>query len=307
MLFSVCHVFAQTGDKENIKLLNQKVADAYKENKIDDALKYSRQILELSIKTFGAESNEAAVSYTNLGIILRDKQKYKDSVENLQNAVRIYQKDLPKNKGKIANVLEATAGVQFLSGKTDDAEKSGLDSLKLKEEVFGRESKEAYLSNLSLAEFYGRSKNIQKADEYYLKTYASAIKLFGKESSEINKIDDSRMCSTAMITEAGKNFADERMKLFGYERNNKIVNGTAVSLGRAVYPAALKKAGVEGAVVFRVVIDEEGNLSDAKPICGNSQLFETTKQAALKSKFNKTLKNGAPTKTEGYLVYRFVL
>lgn len=306
MLLSVCAIQAQTDDKENLKLLNQKVADAYKEDKIDDALKYSRQILELSIKNYGAESNEAAVSFTNLGIILRDKRKYKDSIENLQNAIRIFQKDLPKNKGKIAQVLEAMGGVQFLSGNREDAEKSNLDSLKLKEESYGKESKEAYLSNLSLAEFYGRGKNIQKADEYYLNTYALAIKLFGSKNSEIEKIDESRICSTAMTTGGGKDFGDALTKLFGYERGAGIINGKAIKLGRPAYPAAAKAAGAGGAIVIKVLIDELGNPTEAKPVCGHPMLYEATRDATMNSKFNPTLKDGNPIKVKGYVVYKFI-
>lgn len=307
ILLAACVVHAQTDDKETLKMLNQQVSSTYQNGKYDEALKYARQALDLSIKILGADSKDTAVAYTNLGIILRDKRKFKDSIQNLQSAVEIYQKESDKNKENIARVFDILVGVQYLSGNVEEAEKSGLEALKIREELYGRESKEVYLSNLSLAELYGRSKNKLKADEYYLKTYALAIKNFDKKSPEFEKIDESRVCSTAMITDSNKDFEEARQKLFGYEGSNDIVNGKALKLGRPAYPIEAKRAGANGAVVIKISIDEQGDPVEAKPICGHSLLRETSKEAALNSKFKPTLKDSNPVKVKGYIIYRYVL
>ncbi|MEO6587915.1 MAG: TonB family protein [Pyrinomonadaceae bacterium] len=305
ILYSACIIHAQTDDKETIKNLNQKVSSAYQKSDLDEALKYARQALDLSIKVFGIDSKDTAIIYTNLGIILRDKRKFKDSVVNLQNAIEIYRKESAKNNENVARVLEILMGVQYYSGDAGDAEKSAVESFKIREELYGKGSKELYLANLSMGEFYGRIKNKEKANEYYLNTYALALKIFEKDSSEFEKIADSRACSVMGLTSKDNEFEEAKRSLFGYETGD-VVNGKAVKLIAPAYPAAARSAGAEGLVVIKVLINEQGNTTQANAICGHPLLYESSQEAALKSKFNPTLKNGVAVTVKGYIQYIYV-
>ena len=84
-----------------------------------------------------------------------------------------------------------------------------------------------------------------------------------------------------------------------------ILNGKAISLPKPDYPAEARAAGTEGVVVVQVTIDEQGNVTEARPISGPKQLQEVSVNAALQAKFSPTLLSGEPVKVTGVLVYNF--
>ena len=305
ILISACTIYAQTDDKENLKLLNDKIKTAFQNNKLDDALKLTEQALALSIKIYGANHTETAIVYTNIGIIYREKRKFKDSVQNFQNSLTIYKQDAAKYKNNIARLYENLSGVQFLSGDKKAAEESALDSFKIREEIYGKESKDAYLSNLMLAELYARIGKAGLADEHYLKSYTLAIKHFGKSAAEVEQIDDSRACANLKWGEDDKVFLEAKRNLFGYDLGN-VINGKAKSLGKPPYPREARAAGADGTVVIKILIDEEGNPTEPKAMCGHPLLRPTSEEAARRSKFEPTIINGKPSKIRGYIIYKYV-
>ena len=68
-----------------------------------------------------------------------------------------------------------------------------------------------------------------------------------------------------------------------------VVNGSAVSLPKPVYPAAAKAVGAGGAVNVQVTIDEQGNVISANAVSGHPLLRQASEKAALEAKFNPTL------------------
>jgi TonB family protein len=84
-----------------------------------------------------------------------------------------------------------------------------------------------------------------------------------------------------------------------------VLNGKAISLPTPEYPAEAKAAGAEGVVVIQVMIDEQGNVTDARPISGPKLLQETSLNAARQAKFSPTLLSGEPVKVTGVLVFNF--
>lgn len=84
-----------------------------------------------------------------------------------------------------------------------------------------------------------------------------------------------------------------------------VLNGKAISLPKPDYPPDARAAGVEGVVVVQVMIDEQGNVTEAHPISGPKQLQEVSVNAALQAKFSPTLLSGEPVKVTGVLVYNF--
>ena len=84
-----------------------------------------------------------------------------------------------------------------------------------------------------------------------------------------------------------------------------VLNGKAISLPKPDYPADAKAAGAEGVVVVQVTVDEQGNVTEARPISGPKQLQEVSVNAALQAKFSPTLVSGEPVKVTGVLVYNF--
>jgi TonB family protein len=84
-----------------------------------------------------------------------------------------------------------------------------------------------------------------------------------------------------------------------------VLNGKAISLPVPEYPAEARAAGAEGVVVIQVMIDEQGNVTEARAISGPKLLQETSLNAARQAKFSPTLLSGEPVKVIGMLVFNF--
>jgi TonB family protein len=323
LLACVC-VYGQPDDKATLKTLNQKLVESYKNNKLDEALKFANQAVELSLKIYGTDNTETAVAYSNLGIIQREKQKYKDSILSLQKTVEIYLKVTNLKGNGLIESYQNLALSQFYNGKFEDSISNYLKAIEQIESKFGHESKESFLPTLNVANGYARNKQFEKADEYYLKSYSLAWKNFGKSANQIQNIEDSRICMLPHKNQIKdekdfeKVFGNLRQKLFAeifgeqpkVENtgliNGGVINGKATSLPKPAYPQEAKSQRLQGQVPIRVLIDEQGNITEAKAVCGRGYLETASEEAAIKSKFSTTTLNGKPVKVSGIIVYNFV-
>lgn len=84
-----------------------------------------------------------------------------------------------------------------------------------------------------------------------------------------------------------------------------VLNGKAISLPKPDYPDEAKNAGVEGVVVIKVTIDEQGNVTEAHAVSGPKMLHQVSINAALQAKFSATLLSGEPVRVTGVLVFNF--
>lgn len=84
-----------------------------------------------------------------------------------------------------------------------------------------------------------------------------------------------------------------------------VLNGKAISLPNPEYPAEAKSAGVEGVVVIKVTVDEQGSVTEAYAVSGPKMLQQVSVNAALQAKFSPTLLSGEPVKVTGVLVFNF--
>lgn len=96
------------------------------------------------------------------------------------------------------------------------------------------------------------------------------------------------------------------------ERAKSVIQGgtldfKAVSKPAAVYPPAAKAAGVNGTVVVRVTLDENGEVLTAEAKSGPTQLREAAETAAREARFTPTLLSGQLVKVEGDVTYNFRL
>jgi tetratricopeptide (TPR) repeat protein len=311
ILLSVYGVAAQTDEKETLKQLNQTVVASYQNREFDEALKTAQQVADLSLKVYGAEHEETAAAYTNLGIILREKKKFRESVGNLQKALDIYRKNDRANAPTMVAAYELLGLSQSLDGMKKEAEANYLKAIETADTKIGKESKESFSPTVKLASFYARSKNYEKADELYLKSYALGIKHFGRESIQIEEIDDSRMCLVTIHKlgpnkkpEDSKAFTVEKQKLFGYE-TGILANGAAKFLPKPPYPDEAKAKGTTGLIIIKLWIDERGRVTGSKAVCGNPVFAKSSEIAARSATFDPILFNGKAIKTTGYINYNF--
>ena len=316
ILLSASIVHAQTDEKETLKQINQNAISAYQNQKFDDAIKFGQQAIDLSLKIFGAKSLETANAYSNLGIIYLDKKKFKESIENLQKAVEIYESVSNFKNTVQLKTYETPALSQFLGGKDKEAEITYLKAIEVAGEKFGKESKEVFEPSLNLGKFYARSKKFDKADDYYLKSYALAVKNFGREAKQLTEIGDTRICLLGgYINHEGDKIYDKAInKILGEDTdkeekssiNGGIINGKAKSLPKPVYPFEAKSQGLSGTISVRVTIDEQGNVTEARSVCGNPILGKASEEAARNAKFSPTRLDGKSVSVTGIIVYRFV-
>jgi TonB family protein len=84
-----------------------------------------------------------------------------------------------------------------------------------------------------------------------------------------------------------------------------ICNNKAINLVKPEYPQAAKAVNVKGSVNVLVLIDEQGNVIEAKAISGHLFLRASSVKAALESKFEPLKLSGKPVKVSGVIVYNF--
>jgi TonB family protein len=72
------------------------------------------------------------------------------------------------------------------------------------------------------------------------------------------------------------------------------------------YPLHAAPSRISGTVTVKVVIDEEGNVTDAIATAGPKEMYENSIAAARKSKFTPTKNYGYPVKVTGVIIYTFV-
>jgi tetratricopeptide (TPR) repeat protein len=309
-------IHAQTDEKETLRQLSQNALSSYQNQKFDDAIKFGQQAVDLSLKIYGTKNVETAVAYTNLGVIYREKKKFKESIENLQKAVDVYESVPDLKSIDQITAYETLSYAQVLGGRGTEAEANYLKAIEIAGEKFGKESREMFSPTFNLGNFYARSKKFDDADNFYLKSYALAIKNFGKEAMQLKEIEDTRICLIAEVfrPEREKVFYESKMKIFGEPvtkpQNSRIdggvVNGMATFMEKPNYPLRAKVEGLSGSIAVRVIIDEQGNVTEAKAICGHPILRQISETAARKSKFAQTKLEGKPVSVAGIIVYNYL-
>ena len=84
-----------------------------------------------------------------------------------------------------------------------------------------------------------------------------------------------------------------------------VVNGKILSLPKPAYPRDALVRGVFGKVVVEVIVDEKGQVIDARAISGNPLLRVSAVYAARLARFEPTLLSGQPVKATRLIDYDF--
>lgn len=89
--------------------------------------------------------------------------------------------------------------------------------------------------------------------------------------------------------------------------HKNIINGSALSLPRPVYPPLAKQMGIQGVVSVQVLIDESGKVISATAVGGSPFLRLEAQKAAFQARFSPTVLNDQPVRVSGVITYNFVL
>jgi TonB family protein len=85
-----------------------------------------------------------------------------------------------------------------------------------------------------------------------------------------------------------------------------VLNGKAISLPKPVYPPQAREAGASGTVTVEILVNEDGNVIEARAVSGHTLLQQAAVEAALKARLSPTRLSGVLVKVKGLLVYNFV-
>lgn len=323
ILFLTLTAAAQTEPRVNpafdAKLVEAR--DSFEKQKYDDAFRYTQEALEIARKSYGADSLQVAAVQNNLGVIYRSKGDYSDAVKSFEDAIRIIEAAPQAPATDLIALRESLGATHRLAGNNTSAEQQYLTAIDVAEKKFGRDSFEMYSPTVYLAKHYAWTGDLSRGDDYYLKAYRIAYLRKGYKATELDDVEDSRTCMVLPqegSTSTRKDFSERLKELRESLDAGKpdatstrivrggVVNGKATSLPRPVYPANLNFGRKSGAVVVRVLISEEGKVTDARASCGHPDFAKSAVNAALKAKFTPTLLSGQAVKVSGVIVYNFV-
>jgi protein TonB len=88
-------------------------------------------------------------------------------------------------------------------------------------------------------------------------------------------------------------------------KTSKVLNGSAISLPKPIYPKTAQALNLEGTVKVQITIDEQGDVISAKAAEGHPFFRDVAERAAKSAKFRPTILNYSPVKVTGIIVYNF--
>ena len=86
---------------------------------------------------------------------------------------------------------------------------------------------------------------------------------------------------------------------------NELINNRAVKLAKVFYPAEARKAKIQGKVLVRITVNQNGKVTEAQMIEGNPIFKEACQKAALASIFKPRIEDGKKIRYSGKLQYSF--
>jgi TonB family protein len=317
LLFSL-HAQTAPDDKENLKQVNRQVVASYQAGKYDDALKFAQQAVDLSVKIFGDEHVETGTAYANLAAIYQAKKKYKEAVAGFEKTLSIYRRKPGAGEKMTARILSDLAFAQALGGDRKQAEQTYQLALASAENAYGKDSREMLPFLEAFAEFYAFAEKQDESRQLFIRRYSLAAKHFQPGDEQLEKIENDFYCFVALkpvnqkiAIEKNAEFVEAVRRVKPYEKYKileiGILNGKSIFLPKPNYPASAKAKRASGTIPVRVLIDEKGNVTEAKAICGDADLKSASEQSAKDAKFPPFTIDGQPVKASGIIVYNFLV
>jgi TonB family protein len=127
------------------------------------------------------------------------------------------------------------------------------------------------------------------------------------------KLNTGREATGEAAGEVDRYLAQERVYGSKAEENSRapiseqgVLQGRAISLPQPPFPPIARATRASGAVVVKIIVDEEGKVVAVQAVSGHPLLQAAAIRAAREAKFAPTLLDGKPVKIMGTLSYNFV-
>lgn len=335
---------AGQGEAAEADRLNAQVLKLYREGKYDEALPVAKRVVELREKALGGEDLKVAYALTNLGNVYVQKGDKKEAEPLLTRALAITEKRAAAETDFAADLNTQLGLLSVDAGKYKEGEPFLRRVLEIKEKVHGAESRGVVPALLNLADvnflrarpeeahaFLGRAFNILGRPPYAkdaemakrLKNYYCPLMGLGLASGKELSAQLGKIIWRLEQPETAAQYEKEQKEREaaepqggGGEKSSGgrkwvveggVLNGHAISKPLPSYPNAAKQQGIGGTVVVYILVDEEGKVSRAEPLCGHPLIAKAAVEAALKARFTPTTLSGLPVKVSGIITYNFVL
>jgi TonB family protein len=297
----------------------QSVIQLFKAGKFDDALPLAERVVVLREKALGPDHVEVAKSLSNLATILNQLSKFDRARDAYERALPILESKLGSDNALTNKTREDLAGVYYKRGDYKRAQALLEDTLSSREKTPGADHELVVHTLVELAYVYMALQRSEKRDETFNRLLDYAEKSPGQISDELSKLFDYYGCTGASHPDASESMlkVNQRIRLLYEDRiandsggktiSGGVLNGHAVARFQPDYPLPAREARIAGTVVVQVTVDEAGKVVDAKAVCGPSQLFMASVQAAKLWKFTPTLLDGVPVKVTGTITFSFSL
>ncbi len=292
--------------------LNSRVMKLYSEGKYSDALPLAKRALELREKALGSSDENLIPLLVNLAELNWALKKPRDTQAYLERALKIGESVFGPEDIRITRVLDKLAPVTYGQGNQQNAENLFARSLKIKEKTLGLEHPEVAQTAFNLAELYRLRADYSKAEPLYQRVISIREKSSGKDNSELVRALQGYVAvlSAQRKTEEGAQAQKRIAELLEKGTiEGGVLNGRAVKLVSPPYPLAARRDFASGVVTVKVLIDETGNVIQAKAINSGSTnlaLVAAAENAARRCLFTPTLLSGTPVKVSGVIIFRFI-
>ncbi len=305
----------ESSDLNEAAKLHAEAVRLYKEDKFAEALNSAKKVVELREKTLPQNDALLAASYTNLGYIFRSLGKYYEAEKALKKALKIEENRLGKEQADLAELLTSIGWLLHAQNNAMDAEAFFKRAVAVTEKSFGADHKEVAEQIYHLARFYEKTSKIGKAIPLFDRMVMIKVKAFGEISKETKEAVELNACALQQNnqpTEAElqwkRSYTIERgLHPIVGEVESGVLQGLAMKRVQPIYPDYAKAAKVQGTVIVHVLIDEAGNVEEAKTLCGPDLLANGSVEAARQWKFKPMELKGKPVKVQGRLQFNFSL
>ncbi len=306
--------------------LTREVVALYKQGKYKEALPLAERVLALREGAEKPDEAKLALALGNLATVRLAVGDSKGAKPLLERAVSLYNKQPEADALQYSQALQRLAALETSEQNYARAESLYERAVQVEEKALGPTHPNLGVPLLKLADFAHYRSEFKRARTFFGRALDAYDKLPKPVSESVVATLESYMCKMIEVAESEQKSAF--MQRIGHitadppqsdieptanipSAENRllrggILTGKAISRATPEYPVEARQTGVQGTVVVRIVVDEKGNVTDAKAICGYDVLRKVSIQAARRWKFSPTQLSGVPVKVTGTISFNFI-
>lgn len=323
---------------DEVGRLSRQVNELFSQRRYEEALRLARGAVEAGERLYGRDDLRIAPPLTNLAILSLVRGQYDAAEPAFKRVVELYEQKSGPDDPRLSVVLMPYGWLSYARRDAKRAEALFKRAVAVQEKTYGADNAEVapYLS--ALADFYQARDDYEKADALYRRAAALLEKTAGVSPLLTLATLERHLClqiNSSKLKEANRTLerlsklkppaegsdslppkkagGDEQIT-YGSQTTagETIQHGFAGSMNELLvskplpaYPNDALRARVGGTVVVRVLVDEEGKVLRATPMCSYPSLMEAARKSALSARFRPAESGGKTLKVNGYVFYHF--